>query len=215
MEKSENIQISKEARIIQDKSDMSQEDLIETILAIIYKILDYTNELDQRTPSIFDQKFSKHLEQEKEIESDKLSTSSSSNEENKFPERKDENCNFTLHDFLYFWTEKLEFNKNLLLLTMMNLDKLLSNEFILTYDNVKNTLYICMVITQKMYEDETYKDKDYAKLLDVTTEELIQMEKEFLKIVDFSLFINEEEFNKYYKKMYKIWKKTFSAVNFS
>ena len=126
---------------------MSQEDLIETILAIIYKILDYTNELDQRTPSIFDQKFSKHLEQEKEIESDKLSTSSSSNEENKFPERKDENSNFTLHDFLYFWTEKLEFNKNLLLLTMMNLDKLLSNHFILTYDNVKNVLYICMVIT--------------------------------------------------------------------
>ena len=125
---------------------MSQEDLIETILAIIYKILDYTNELDQRTPSIFDQKFSKHLEQEKEIESDKLSTSSSSNEENKFPERKDENSNFTLHDFLYFWTEKLEFNKNLLLLTMMNLDKLLSNKFILTYDNVKNTLYSVCVL---------------------------------------------------------------------
>ena len=215
MEKSENIQLSKGAKIIQDKSDMSQEDLIETILVIIYKILDYTNEIDQRTPSIFDQKVSKHLEQEQEIESDKLSTGSSSYEENKFPERKDENSNFTLHDFLYFWTEKLEFNKNLLLLTMMNLDKLLSNHFILTYDNVKNVLYICMVITQKMYEDETYNDKDYAKILDVTAEEMIQMEKEFLKIIDFSLFISEEEFNKYHKKMYKMWKKTFSAINFS
>ena len=147
MEKSENIQLSKGAKIIQDKTDMSQEDLIETILVIIYKILDYTNEIDQRTPSIFDQKVSKHLEQEQEIESDKLSTGSSSYEENKFLEKKDENSNFTLHDFLYFWTEKLEFNKNLLLLTMMNLDKLLSNHFILTYDNVKNVLYISMVIT--------------------------------------------------------------------
>ena len=98
---------------------------------------------------------------------------------------------------------------------MMNLDKLLSNKFILTYDNVKNILYICMVITQKMYEDETYNDKDYAKILEVSTEELIQMEKEFLTIVDFSLFISEEEFNKYHKKMYKMWKKTFSAINFS
>ena len=66
-----------------------------------------------------------------------------------------------------------------------------------------------------MYEDETYNDKDYAKILDVTAEEMIQMEKEFLKIIDFSLFISEEEFNKYHKKMYKMWKKTFSAINFS
>ena len=53
---------------------------------------------------------------------------------------------------------------NLLILTMMNIDKILAKEFILTDDNVKNVLFTCMVITQKYYEDENFKDKDYSKL---------------------------------------------------
>ena len=82
---------------------MSKEDLLETILVITHKILDYTNGLDQRTPSIFDEKNPGILE----ADIDKLSTSSSSKDENKKDKNKDENSN-TLHDLLYFRTEKLE-----------------------------------------------------------------------------------------------------------
>ena len=189
---------------------MSKEDLLETILVIICKILDYTNGLDQRTPSIFDEKNPGILE----ADIDKLSTSSSSKDENKKDKNKDENSN-TLHDLLYFWIEKLEFIKNLLLLAMLNLDKLLSRDFILTENNIKNVLFCCMITTQKIYEDEIYYDKDYAKIIDVSAEELVEMEIEFLKMVDFSLFINEEEFTEYNIKIFKMWKKTFSFLNFS
>ena len=202
--------------IFSKKYDMTDDDLIETILIILYKILDYTNNLEQRTPSIFDQKNSKNLKQE--IDLDKLSTSSSSNEENinfvKNKKNKNDE-NLTLHDLLYFWIKKLEFNKNLLLLTMMNIDKLLSSDFILTEDNIKNVLFTCMILTQKNYEDDVYNDKDYAKLIDISTEDLIKMEIEFLKYINFSLYINEEQFNNYQRKMYNIWENTLSFFNFS
>lgn len=215
MQKEEIGEIEKSI-IFSKKYDMTDDDLIETILIILYKILDYTNNLEQRTPSIFDQKNSTNLEQE--INSDKLSTSSSSNEENINFEKNKKNKNdenLTLHDLLYFWIKKLEFNKNLLLLTMMNIDKLLSSDFILTEDNIKNVLFTCMILTQKNYEDDVYNDKDYAKLIDISTEDLIKMEIEFLKYINFSLYINEEQFNNYQRKMYNIWENTLSFFNFS
>ena len=215
MQKEEIGEIEKSI-IFSKKNDMADDDLIELVLIILYKILDYTNNLEQRTPSIFDQKNSTNLEQE--INSDKLSTSSSSNEENINFEKNKKNKNdenLTLHDLLYFWIKKLEFNKNLLLLTMMNIDKLLSSDFILTKDNIKNVLFTCMILTQKNYEDDVYNDKDYAKLIDISTEDLIKMEIEFLKYINFSLYINEEKFNNYQRKMYNIWENTLSFFNFS
>ena len=215
MQKEEIGEIEKSI-IFSKKNDMADDDLIELVLIILYKILDYTNNLEQRTPSIFDQKNSTNLE--KEIDSDKLSTSSSSNEENINFEKNKKNKNdenLTLHDLLYFWIKKLEFNKNLLLLTMMNIDKLLSSDFILTEDNIKNVLFTCMILTQKNYEDDVYNDKDYAKLIDISTEDLIKMEIEFLKYINFSLYINEEKFNNYQRKMYNIWENTLSFFNFS
>ena len=86
----------------------------------------------------------------------------------------------------------------------MNIDKLLDKEFILTDVNVKNVLFICMIITQKNYEDENFNDKDYAKILDVSIEELLNMELNFLEFIGFSLYISQEEFNKYVLKMEKI-----------
>ena len=189
---------------------MKKRDLIETILMIIGKILDFTDTLEQRTPSIFDKNYARE-----ELDSDKLSTSSSSNEDNITSKISQKDEGYTLTDYFYFWIKKLDFNENLLFLTMMNIDKLLAKEFILTDDNVKNVLFICMVITQKNYEDENYNDKDYAKILDVSTEELLNMELNFLEFIDFSLYISQEEFNKYVLNMEQIWKSTFSMFTFS
>ena len=192
-------------------SEMGKKDIIETILFVLSRIIDYTSELEKRTPSIFDKNYFQHV-----TNLDKLSPSSSSIEENSTIlkiSKKEEN--FTLNDYFYFWIKKLDFNENLLLLTIMNIDKLLAKNFILTSENVKNILFTCMVITQKDYEDENYNDKDYAKLFKISTEELISMEVEFLKYVDFSLYISEDEFIKYKRKMYKMWKKSFSCLNYN
>jgi hypothetical protein len=180
--------------------------LIETILMIINKILDYTSTLEQKMPSIFDE--NKNVQNE--CDSDKLNTSSSSNDENVAFNDK----NYTLHDYFYYWVDKLDFNENLLILTMMNIDKFLSKNFIITSDNVKNVIFSCMVLTQKSYEDETIYDKDYAKIFKIKTDELINMELEFLKIIDYRLHVSGEEFQNYKSRMVKIWKHNFSYFSF-
>ena len=188
------------------EENMPKNGLIETILMIINKILDYTSTLEQKMPSIFDE--NKNVQNE--CDSDKLNTSSSSNDENVAFNDK----NYTLHDYFYYWVEKLDFNENLLILTMMNIDKFLSKNFIITSDNVKNVIFSCMVLTQKSYEDETIYDKDYAKIFKIKTDELINMELEFLKIIDYRLFVSGEEFDNYKSRMVKIWKHNFSYFSF-
>ena len=192
--------------LIENEEKMPKNGLIETILMIINKILDYTSTLEQKMPSIFDE----NKEIQNECESDKLNTSSSSNDENLTFNDK----NYTLHDYFYYWVEKLDFNENLLILTMMNIDKFLSKNFILTPNNVKNILFSCMVLTQKSNEDETIYDKDYAKIFKIKTDELINMELEFLKIIDYHLFVSGEEFDNYKSRMVKIWKQNFSYFTF-
>ena len=192
--------------LIENEEKMPKNGLIETILMIINKILDYTSTLEQKMPSIFDE----NKEIQNECESDKLNTSSSSNDENLTFNDK----NYTLHDYFYYWVEKLDFNENLLILTMMNIDKFLSKNFILTPNNIKNILFSCMVLTQKSNEDETIYDKDYAKIFKIKTDELINMELEFLKIIDYNLFVSGEEFDNYKSRMVKIWKQNFSYFTF-
>ena len=192
------------------KYEMNKEDLIETFLMIIYRIIDYNSSSGQKTPSIFDKN-----NYQQEIDSDKLSTSSSSIDENSNFQTNLKEENYTLHDYFYYSIKKLEFNENLLILTMKNLDKLLAKDFILTDDNVKNILFTCMIITQKNFEDENFNDKDYAKILEVSTKDIINMQVEFLDYIDFSLYISDEEFNKYKRKMYKMWEKSLSFISFS
>ena len=188
------------------EENMPKNGLIETILMLINKILDYTSTLEQKMPSIFDE--NKNIQNE--CDSDKLNTSSSSNDENVAFNDK----NYSLHDYFYYWVDKLDFNENLLILTMMNIDKFLSKNFIITSDNVKNIIFSCMVLTQKSYEDEAIYDKDYAKIFKIKTDELINMELEFLKIIDYRLHVSGEEFQNYKSRMVKIWKHNFSYFSF-
>ena len=188
------------------EENMPKNGLIETILMLINKILDYTSKLEQKMPSIFDE--NKNIQNE--CDSDKLNTSSSSNDENVAFNDK----NYSLHDYFYYWVDKLDFNENLLILTMMNIDKFLSKNFIITSDNVKNIIFSCMVLTQKSYEDEAIYDKDYAKIFKIKTDELINMELEFLKIIDYRLHVSGEEFQNYKSRMVKIWKHNFSYFSF-
>jgi hypothetical protein len=197
--------------IFVSKDKMSKEDVIETILFIINKILDYTSTLQQKTPSIFDIKYI-----EQEDVNDSASTNTSSNDESFSDISPKSNAEkYTLTDYFYFWVKKFEFGEDLLILTMMNIDKILAKQFILNSDNVKNLLYTCMVVTQKYYEDVIFNDKDYSKIGGYKTEELINMEVEFLELLEFSLHIKEEEFIKYKSKMITLWKDNLSYLSFS
>ena len=88
---------------------------------------------------------------------------------------------------------------------MMNLDKLLAKKFVLTETNVHKTFFICMMETQKYYEDINFKNKDYAKIGGITVEELLELELEFLNYLDFNLHIKEYDFLVYKRKLKNLY----------
>ena len=176
---------------------------LEIIFFILNKILDYTNDLEEKTPSIFDHHHSQNNENNKSA----LSTSTlSSDNSSSGPDFCCELDKYDFEDFIIHSYKNLEFSSDLLILSMMNLDKLLSKKFILTLANIHKVFFLCMMETHKYYRDENYKNKDYAKICGITTEELLELELEFMNYMDFNIFIKDEDFKKYKKKMKKLHK---------
>ena len=182
--------------------EMSKNDIIETILFIIEQILNYTSKLNQSTPSIFDKKEKDEINDKSELTTDSTDPNSEEIENNAKYDK------LSLAQYLYYWTDKLNLNENLLLLMTMNFDKILeSQKIILSEKNVENILYTCMIITQKFYEDDSFSDKDYSKLKKLDIDELINMQIELLNLIDYSLLIDEADLSRYKKRMNQICQK--------
>ena len=188
---------------------MSKKDIIETILFLLEQILSYSSKLNQSTTSIFDKK----EKPEKNVESE-ISTDFSDSAADKEKEKKESQSpildteKFSLSDLIYFWSDALKFDENLLILMTMNLDKILnSNLIILSEKNVENVIFTLMVITQKFHEDIIFTDKDYSKLKKIECGDLINMQVELLDLIDYSLSVSEDEFKRYKNKMRRLCEK--------
>ena len=194
-------------RVINDintsQEEMSKKDIIETILYIIDQILAYTSKLDQVIPSIFDKKEKEEKNKEEDLSTcQSLSDINSEDKEDSTEEEK----KYSLADYFYYWTDKLNFDGNMLILMMMNLDKILnSKKIILNEKNAENILFTCMVITQKYYEDNIFSDKDYSRLKKIECIELYNMQMTFLDSINYSLLIDKDDLNKYKKRMERVW----------
>ena len=191
---------------------MSKKDIIETILFLLEQILSYSSKLNQSTTSIFDKKEKPEKNVESEISTD---FSDSSADKKKEKNEKIESQSpildtekFSLSDLIYFWSDALKFDENLLILMTMNLDKILnSNLIILSEKNVENVIFTLMVITQKFHEDIIFTDKDYSKLKKIECGDLINMQVELLDLIDYSLSVTEDEFKRYKNKMRRLCEK--------
>ena len=191
---------------------MSKKDIIETILFLLEQILSYSSKLNQSTTSIFDKKEKPEKNVESEISTD-FSDSAADKEKEKNEKIESQSPildteKFSLSDLIYFWSDALKFDENLLILMTMNLDKILnSNLIILSEKNVENVIFTLMVITQKFHEDIIFTDKDYSKLKKIECGDLINMQVELLDLIDYSLNVSEDEFKRYKNKMRRLCEK--------
>ena len=183
----------------EDKS-MNSKDTLNAVFMILNKILDYTKDLDENTPSVFDHYHHHSHENDKSSLSTSYSDTSSSGAD--FCCELDK---YDIEDFIYRCYKMLGFDSNLMILSMMNLDKLLANNFILNSTNVHKAFSTCMMETQKYYDDESFTNKVYAKTCGIPTEELLELELEFMNYIDFNIYIKDEEFFKYKKKLQTIY----------
>ena len=185
--------------------ELSISDTVVEALEIIESILNYTESLDikENQISVFDGEMP---------QTNKIKKSNSNNSLSSEVSTDSDNNQFILYDFEIFikkWIKYFEFDENMMILSLMNLDKLLTKKFWLTKKNYFKVIYTCMMITHKYYDDHTYNNKDYAEILGESVHDILDMEMEYLKIVDFNLFINEDEFKKYKRKLINLFNKCF------
>ena len=173
-------------------AQMEIRDLIDTCIGIIKNILKFTSKLIP-IKSIFD------INQKQFPDTD---SDSSDNES----ENMEIISKMEIDEFIERIVNYLHIDNTLLVLSMMNLDKVLSNKFILTENNVHKMIFMCFMETQKFYEDESYKNKDYARVCGVSIDELLLMEVSFMEIINFSLYIKDEDYQNYYKNFIQLSK---------
>ena len=196
-------------RFKRDEKEFSSNNILDSAFSIFSKILNHTKNLEEKPSSVFDHKHkADHLMQEKLEESPQspfLDTSSSESTSD------DEPCcildDLSIENFVILCYKSLGFDEHMLILSMMYFDKILAKDFILTEKNIHKTFFICMMEVQKYYNDVPFTNKDFAKLIGISTEELLELELEFLEIVDYNMNIPEEKYLEYKKRLKKYFEK--------
>ena len=178
----------------QKNVEIDLKDSIDTSIAIIKNILSITSSLNSKNQnSVFE------INQKQFSETD--SESSDNDSENDEIISKME-----IDEFIERIINYLKIDKTLLVLSMMMLDKILANNFILTERNVHKVIFICFMETQKFFEDENYKNSDYAKVCGISVNELLLMEVSFMELINYNMFVKEEEYIEYNKTFEGLWK---------
>ena len=170
---------------------MTSNDSLQIIFMILHKILDYTEDLGEKTPSIFDHSYP-NQSQNNNYRSFNTPNNNISSTNSDFCY---ECSKYDIEDFIIQAYKKLDFSQDLLILSMMNLDKLLSTKFILTKENVHKVFFLCMMETQKYYDDEYFKNKDYSKVSGISTKELLELDCDILVPAAIENQITEENAN--------------------
>ena len=188
------------------KTKFSANNVFDSIFWILNKILNYTKTSNLKKPSKFDHNHKlSHSNQDlnqPSADDSSISTNSSFSSD-------DEHCcnvdKFDIEDFTVLCYKALGLNENLLIVAMMFLDKILENNFVISDENIHKTFFLCMMEAQKFYDDENFSNKDYAKFCGIPSEELLELELEFMDYIQYDLNISDDKFFGYKKRLQKVF----------
>ena len=191
-----------------EEKEFTSDNILDTVFSIFSKILNHTKNMESKTSSVFDHRHkADHLMQENlqdSPHSQYLDTSGSDSTSD------EEHCcildDLSIENFVILCYKSLGLDDHMLILSMMYFDKILAKKFILTENNIHKVFFICMMEVHKFYSDVVFPNKDYAKLCGINTEELLELELEFLNYLDFNMNISEDDFFAYRKKLKKYFK---------
>ena len=85
-----------------------------------------------------------------------------------------------------------------LILVLIYIDRICEfNEIELNYFNIHKLIIASLIISIKYNEDFFYSNKIYAKICGISREEINKLEIEFLKLLEFNLFVDDEIYFQY------------------
>ena len=104
----------------------------------------------------------------------------------------------SIKDYLERLCKHSKINTSTIILILIYIDRICNiQKFKLTYYNVHKLILASMIIAIKYNEDDYYSNKFYSKLGGVSISEIVFLEYNFLSLIHYNLFVNNELFKKY------------------
>ena len=104
----------------------------------------------------------------------------------------------SIKDYLEHIYKYTKINSSTIILILIYIDRICNiHKCKLSYYNIHKLILGSMIIAIKYNEDENYSLKFYAKIGGVTLAEICSLEYNFLSLINYKLFVNEDLFNKY------------------
>ena len=95
--------------------------------------------------------------------------------------------------------------KEIIIIILIYLDNICAkNKINLNYYNIHKLIFGSFISAVKFYEDHLYSMKYYAKLGGISLKEALVLENEFMRLIDFKLFVNQKVYDKYYNYLYDL-----------
>ena len=113
--------------------------------------------------------------------------------------------NISLFDYIERLLKYSKTFNEIIIIILIYLDTICAkNKINLNYYNIHKFILAAFISAIKFYEDDYYSLNYYAKLGGVSKKELINLEYEFLNLMEFQLFVNQELYEKYYKYLFSL-----------
>ena len=113
--------------------------------------------------------------------------------------------NISIFEYIERLLKYSKASNELLIIVLIYLDTICAKHKInLNYYNIHKLFLAAFISAIKFYEDEYYSLNYYAKLGGISKKELINLEYEFLNLMDFQLFVKQELYEKYYNNLFQL-----------
>ena len=105
--------------------------------------------------------------------------------------------------------------KEIVIIILIYLDTICAkNKIYLNYNNIHKFIFAAFIVAIKFYEDDNYSISYYAKLGGISKKEAINLEYEFMCLIDFKLFVNQKLYEKYYSYLMSLQEDDIEDVDF-
>ena len=106
--------------------------------------------------------------------------------------------NISISDYIQRLSRYIGDSKETIILTLIYIDRICElHKINLNCNNIHKLILASFATANKYLEDIHYSMHFFSKVGGVSKKEMINLEYEFLKLIDFNLFVNEELYMKY------------------
>jgi len=110
----------------------------------------------------------------------------------------------SLYDYLLRIKNYSGIGTSIFIISLIYIDRICTKGVILSKYNIHRLLFTSILVAIKYNEDAIYEYYYYSEIAGITVKELSTLEKTFLKLIDFELFVPEEVYKRYYTFLYKL-----------